>query len=89
MKVISVPKLRQAYNEAMKFFDDKCEEFQSKTNYQPLVKMVVENRRLELINKMSRHFNAEFSGPDILSFVNDIKEIEEKTTKDLQQLRAM
>jgi len=89
MKVTSGPKLRQAYNEAMKFFDDKCEEFQSKTKYQPLVKMVVENRRLELINKVSRHFNGELSGLDILSVVNDIKEIEEKTTKDLLELRAI
>jgi hypothetical protein len=38
---------------------------------------------------VSRHFNGELSGQDILAFVNDIKEIEEKTTKDLLELRAL
>lgn len=89
MQVTSVPKLRQAYNDAMRFFDSKCEEFQSKTKYQPLVKMVVENRRLELINKVSRHFDKDLSSQDLISMVNDIKEIEEKTTHDLLQLGAI
>lgn len=73
----------------MKFFDEICEEFKSKIHYQPLVKMVVENRRLEMINIVSRHFDADLDGNDLLTVCNQIKEIERKTASDLLHLRRM
>ncbi len=80
----SFQKLRQVYNEAMVFFDNQYVEFQNKIKYKPLMKLVIENRRLELINKVSRYFKDEGINNGLFSaIVKDVNEIKNKTTQDL------
>jgi hypothetical protein len=79
--------LRTIYNEAMAFFDHQYIEFQSKIKYKPLMKLVIENRRLELINSISKHFKEEeMTNSNIPSIERDVNDIKNKTTQDLKFL---
>lgn len=79
--------LRKAYGDAMRFFDDQYLEFQNKIKYKPLMKLVIENRRMELINKVSKYFKDDVITQNVFAAIlRDIQDIEEKTTQDLKHL---